>query len=151
MPSPMRHFSFPGHKDINENWNIAFCTVSDDNSSMQSSPWQRDHSWKQNRPCRNISSEMNLYFWKPKIMRLGRKRRKRRSPYCSSSDFKNDYTTQDEHFDKTKKKYGKKSLMAIIQTLIDKNFQIRYEIKYSLQLILVFYFFKTMFWYLPKF
>ncbi|KAJ8969920.1 hypothetical protein NQ317_016185 [Molorchus minor] len=39
---------------------ITLFSVSDDNSSIQSSPWQRDHSWKQTAPCRNISKEMML-------------------------------------------------------------------------------------------
>lgn len=63
--------------------------VSDDNSSVQSSPWQRDHCWKQSNPCHNIGKEMtfimqplrhmlyirNLHFFSNTI------RRKRRSPY----------------------------------------------------------------------
>ena len=36
--------------------------VSDDNSSIQSSPWQRDHCWKQANPRRCISTEFNLYY-----------------------------------------------------------------------------------------
>jgi len=63
--------------------------VSDDNSSVQSSPWQRDHCWKQSNPRHNIGKEMtfvmqplrhvlcirNLHFLSNTI------RRKRRSPY----------------------------------------------------------------------
>lgn len=37
-------------------------TVSDDNSSIQSSPWQRDHCWKQSNPRRCGSTEFNLYY-----------------------------------------------------------------------------------------
>lgn len=40
-------------------------TDSDDNSSIQSSPWQRDHCWKQTSPQHNISKEMSLYFCRP--------------------------------------------------------------------------------------
>lgn len=38
---------------------------SDDNSSVQSSPWQRDHCWKQTTPRKHISAEMTLYFLRP--------------------------------------------------------------------------------------
>lgn len=40
-------------------------TVSDDNSSIQSSPWQRDHSWKQPSPRKNISKDLSLYYYRP--------------------------------------------------------------------------------------
>lgn len=36
--------------------------VSDDNSSIQSSPWQRDHCWKQTHPRRRITTEFNFYY-----------------------------------------------------------------------------------------
>lgn len=39
-------------------------SFSDDNSSIQSSPWQRDHCWKQTAPRRNISKEMCFYFFR---------------------------------------------------------------------------------------
>lgn len=42
-----------------------FVSVSDDNSSIQSSPWQRDHCWKQPSPRRNISKELSLYYCRP--------------------------------------------------------------------------------------
>lgn len=38
---------------------------SDDNSSIQSSPWQRDHCWKQSRPRHNISKEMAFTYTRP--------------------------------------------------------------------------------------
>lgn len=37
-------------------------SVSDDNSSIQSSPWQRDHCWKQTHPRRRITTEFNFYY-----------------------------------------------------------------------------------------
>lgn len=40
----------------------ASLSVSDDNSSVQSSPWQRDHTWKQTSPQRNKSVQCNFYF-----------------------------------------------------------------------------------------
>lgn len=39
-------------------------SFSDDNSSIQSSPWQRDHCWKQTTPRRNASKEMDFYFFR---------------------------------------------------------------------------------------
>ncbi|KAG5670951.1 hypothetical protein PVAND_001180 [Polypedilum vanderplanki] len=40
-------------------------SYSDDNSSIQSSPWQRDHCWKQSRPRHNISKEMAFFYNRP--------------------------------------------------------------------------------------
>ncbi|XP_055640242.1 protein hairless [Toxorhynchites rutilus septentrionalis] len=67
-------------------------SFSDDNSSIQSSPWQRDHCWKQSNPRSNISKEMSLYFHRPICVRLKlppqslkRLRLKRRRPYDASS------------------------------------------------------------------
>jgi hairless len=61
-----------------------FLTDSDDNSSIQSSPWQRDHCWKQSLPRRNISKEMCLYFHRPsnlqpvgECLRLSKKKSRR--------------------------------------------------------------------------
>lgn len=45
-------------------------TVSDDNSSIQSSPWQRDHNWKQSSPRKNISKDLNLYYHRPTPLAL---------------------------------------------------------------------------------
>ncbi|XP_053684328.1 protein hairless [Sabethes cyaneus] len=63
-------------------------SFSDDNSSIQSSPWQRDHCWKQPNPRPNISKEMALYYHRPSCVRfklskdvLKRLRLKRRRPY----------------------------------------------------------------------
>lgn len=36
--------------------------VSDDSSSVQSSPWQRDHCWKQPHPKSNLSRELEFYY-----------------------------------------------------------------------------------------
>lgn len=47
-----------------------FVLDSDDNSSIQSSPWQRDHCWKQTQPRHNISKEMVLFFHRPERLRL---------------------------------------------------------------------------------
>lgn len=64
--------------------------VSDDNSSIQSSPWQRDHCWKQASPRRNISKEMNLFFRRANDYNLAGDslalvRNKKRRPYDASS------------------------------------------------------------------
>uniref|UniRef100_A0A182NCP5 Uncharacterized protein n=1 Tax=Anopheles dirus TaxID=7168 RepID=A0A182NCP5_9DIPT len=64
-------------------------SFSDDNSSIQSSPWQRDHCWKQANPRQNISKELSLYYFRPPNVRARRHmpvsrtwlRRKRRRPY----------------------------------------------------------------------
>ncbi|XP_062564299.1 protein hairless [Armigeres subalbatus] len=63
-------------------------SFSDDNSSVQSSPWQRDHCWKQTNPRSNISKEMSLYYHRPSCVRFRlsrdewkRLRQKRRRPY----------------------------------------------------------------------
>lgn len=47
------------------NQSNSLISVSDDNSSIQSSPWQRDQSWKQPTPRRNISKELCLYYARP--------------------------------------------------------------------------------------
>ncbi|XP_065080072.1 protein hairless-like [Ochlerotatus camptorhynchus] len=67
-------------------------SFSDDNSSVQSSPWQRDHCWKQTNPRSNISKEMSLYYHRPSCVRFKlsrdvwkRLRLKRRRPYEQSA------------------------------------------------------------------
>lgn len=67
-------------------------SFSDDNSSVQSSPWQRDHCWKQTSPRSNISREMALYYHRPSCVRFKlsrdewkRLRLKRRRPYEPAS------------------------------------------------------------------
>jgi len=65
---------------------FGFFTVSDDNSSIQSSPWQRDQPWKQTRPRRGISKELSLYYQRPRHNVLNKRARqaatrKRRRPY----------------------------------------------------------------------
>ncbi|XP_037945850.1 protein hairless [Teleopsis dalmanni] len=61
-------------------------SFSDDNSSVQSSPWQRDHCWKQSTPRRDISKEMSLHYVRPKGVTLTTKalliaNRKKRKPH----------------------------------------------------------------------
>ncbi|XP_063221939.1 uncharacterized protein LOC134530746 [Bacillus rossius redtenbacheri] len=67
-------------------------SVSDDNSSVQSSPWQRDHCWKQSSPRRGVGKEMTFFMQPSKHIRHVRNlhlfshtlRRKRRCPYDSA-------------------------------------------------------------------
>lgn len=55
---------------------VAFIIDSDDNSSIQSSPWQRDHCWKQSRPRHNISKEMAFFYSRPTRLYLSQECRK---------------------------------------------------------------------------
>lgn len=94
-------------------------SVSDDNSSIQSSPWQRDHSWKQTTPRRGISKEMALFFWRPKRKRRFCRGVKKRRP-LSLVEIKED------EIDVTtikKEKRTKRPLLAIVQSLLEKNFR----------------------------
>ncbi|KAL1460677.1 hypothetical protein WDU94_012636 [Cyamophila willieti] len=52
-------------------------SVSDDNSSVQSSPWQRDHCWKQSSPRKNICTELEFYLHCP--------HKSRHYAFCSKS------------------------------------------------------------------
>lgn len=64
-------------------------SVSDDNSSVQSSPWQRDHCWKQTHPRRKITTEFNFYYHRnPKSRLCAHPRliaKKRRRPLDSTT------------------------------------------------------------------
>ncbi|XP_013170996.1 PREDICTED: uncharacterized protein LOC106120248 [Papilio xuthus] len=66
----------------------ASLSVSDDNSSVQSSPWQRDHCWKQAAPRRNVSKELAMYYCRPATLPNSAidapARLKRRRPYDTS-------------------------------------------------------------------
>ncbi|XP_028159609.1 protein hairless [Ostrinia furnacalis] len=61
----------------------ASLSASDDNSSVHSSPWQRDHAWKQPAPRRNVSKELAMYYCRPAslpnaaIDAVGRRKRRR--------------------------------------------------------------------------
>lgn len=114
-----------------------FMKVSDDNSSIQSSPWQRDHSWKQTTPRRNLSKEMSFYYWRPRgtigVLRNNhqqqqqqqqkkKKSKKCRRPYSSTpepqTDVRNSGRTKvcNNHVNKKKP-----SLVVIVQSLSEKN------------------------------
>ncbi|XP_026760791.1 protein hairless [Galleria mellonella] len=66
----------------------ASLSVSDDNSSVQSSPWQRDHCWKQTAPRKNVSKELAMYYCRPTTLHNAAidafSRVKRRRPYDTS-------------------------------------------------------------------
>lgn len=64
--------------------------VSDDNSSVQSSPWQRDHCWKQASPRHHAARGLEFMISRPRSQRRLKHtpkgvRRKRRRPYDTSS------------------------------------------------------------------
>lgn len=104
--------------------------VSDDNSSVQSSPWQRDHCWKQSNPRHNISKEMtfvmqplrhmlcirNLHFFSNTI------RRKRRSPYDPTEVTAVDVNSTNNGKLMRVKKVGSNAakLTTIVQTLWER-------------------------------
>ncbi|XP_056631919.1 protein hairless isoform X2 [Diorhabda sublineata] len=97
-------------------------SVSDDNSSIQSSPWQRDHSWKQTNPCKNLSKELKFYLWRPKGQRSKRCSNKRRRPLSTAPEPQCDIVIKSERtYVKVKKEYGRHSLLSIVQYLIDKS------------------------------
>lgn len=66
---------------------IFFFAVSDDNLSVQSSPWQRDHCWKQAVPRRNINRELEFLMCVGKARKMRFSfvaiRKRRRRPYDS--------------------------------------------------------------------
>ncbi|XP_008204857.1 protein hairless isoform X2 [Nasonia vitripennis] len=90
FPVPKKTFWPPANVTPSRQESSASLSVSDDNSSIQSSPWQRDHCWKQTSPRRNISTEFNFYYRRnPKTRLSAHPRliaRKRRQPLdtCSS-------------------------------------------------------------------
>ncbi|KAF5292353.1 hypothetical protein FQA39_LY03387 [Lamprigera yunnana] len=103
-------------------------SVSDDNSSIQSSPWQRDHSWKQTTPRRNLSKEMTFFYYRHrKNKRVWRKCKIRRRPNAiipvdSSFVVKSDRTEQNNVCNKvTNKLRVRPAVLTIVQMLIDKS------------------------------
>lgn len=64
--------------------------VSDDNSSLQSSPWQREQTWKQSTPRKNLSQELILYYRRENGLQMTNRayseaHRKRRNPFHVTS------------------------------------------------------------------
>lgn len=113
-------------------------SVSDDNSSIQSSPWQRDHIWRKSTPRKDISQEMCMIYKRCKenstSIDLKVVRTKRRRPYdninpviCNgniSSIYDQKEITRNTEKDIRPPLYNvirsKPKLSAIIQKLIDK-------------------------------
>ncbi|XP_011500935.1 PREDICTED: uncharacterized protein LOC105364651 [Ceratosolen solmsi marchali] len=134
FPVPKKTFWPPANVTPNRLESSASLSVSDDNSSIQSSPWQRDHCWKQSNPRRNISTEFNFYYWRNPNMRLHVHprliARKRRQPFDPSSSLKqlkdlvtNYYKPQEQQISLTVRKSNgggatsNKSLSIIIDKL----------------------------------
>lgn len=102
--------------------------VSDDNSSVQSSPWQRDHSWKQTNPKRNLSKELCFFFRRNKWDKLPSRRNPRRLSFTNLKDSKcnnlsgnnsnKKFSVNNNNNNNNNKK--KLSLMSIVQMLNDK-------------------------------
>ncbi|XP_014608387.1 PREDICTED: uncharacterized protein LOC106789065 [Polistes canadensis] len=88
-PVPKKTFWPPASTLPNRQESTTSLSVSDDNSSIQSSPWQRDHCWKQANPRRRISTEFNFYYHRnPKSRLCAYPRlvaRKRRRPHDPTS------------------------------------------------------------------
>ncbi|KAJ6639824.1 Protein hairless [Pseudolycoriella hygida] len=84
----------PPATNIPQNKHESSASLSDDNSSIQSSPWQRDHCWKQTTPRRNISCEMSMYFRRCNDLPLPSQfhkiaQKKRRRPYDTVTNIPN--------------------------------------------------------------
>ncbi|XP_011301899.1 pollen-specific leucine-rich repeat extensin-like protein 1 [Fopius arisanus] len=62
FPVPKKTFWPPASTTPNRQESSTSLSVSDDNSSIQSSPWQRDHCWKQSHPRRCVTTEFNFYY-----------------------------------------------------------------------------------------
>lgn len=102
--------------------------MSDDNSSVQSSPWQRDHCWKQNTPRQGINKELtfsmqalphmrhlrNLPYYSHKIQK------KRRCPYVPIEvTVTNTTFTKCNRLTKSERR-DRRKLSDIVQTLLDR-------------------------------
>ncbi|XP_011647296.1 uncharacterized protein LOC105433605 [Pogonomyrmex barbatus] len=89
FPVPKKTFWPPASTIPNRQESSTSLSVSDDNSSVQSSPWQRDHCWKQTHPRRRITTEFNFYYRRnPKTRLCAHPRliaRKRRRPLDSTT------------------------------------------------------------------
>lgn len=100
-------------------------SVSDDNSSVQSSPWQRDHCWKQTHPRRRITTEFNFYYRRnPKIPLCAHPRliaKKRRRPLDSTSAILASESTASIYPTRLSRKVnGASSSGKVLSLIIDK-------------------------------
>ncbi|KAK3932478.1 Protein hairless [Frankliniella fusca] len=115
----------------------ASLSVSDDNSSVQSSPWQRDHNWKQASPRRGRGAHLQ-FLMRPlnaarKIRRLSfisrSIRRKRRRPYDAAEmnaplikeeDPDDSFNSSMNSSLNSSKTPSKGKLPGIVQNLLDR-------------------------------
>ncbi|XP_049778315.1 protein hairless [Schistocerca cancellata] len=104
-------------------------SVSDDNSSVQSSPWQRDHCWKQTNPRQGIGKEMTFVMQSFPHMRHLRSlhsvfhciQKKRRCPYVPIEvSVENHSGVISAHVRGGKKERNRIKLLDIVQTLLDR-------------------------------
>lgn len=99
-------------------------SVSDDNSSVQSSPWQRDHYWKQTHPRRRITTEFNFYYHRnPKNRLCAHPRlimRKRRRPLDSTTAVLVTESTVALPTRSSRKLNGTSSSGTVLSLIIDK-------------------------------
>lgn len=112
-------------------------SVSDDNSSILSSPWQRDHSWKQASPRRGRGAHLQ-FLMRPlnaarRIRRLSflsrsiRKKRRRpydaaemNSPLIKEEDPDDSFNSSMNSTLNSSKTPNKGKLPSIVQTLLDR-------------------------------
>lgn len=100
--------------------------VSDDNSSVQSSPWQRDHSWKQASPRRNQSRNLAFAFHRPKRDRRWRRcavqRGHARCPYRAIASEETDAQKGgNAQCNIRVKPEPRPGLLAVVQALTDRS------------------------------
>ena len=97
--------------------------VSDDNSSIQSSPWQRDHCWKQTVPRKNVNRGLE-FSWvaRKRKMRFSSLaiRRKRRRPY-DPVKFEVDEIFKEDNSSRKFSSNIKRKLIDIIQKLSERR------------------------------
>lgn len=109
---------------------ISDITVSDDNSSIQSSPWQREHTWKQSSPRRNLAKEMTFFFWRRKHFRISFARSTKRCrrphsvqddavPVLTGSERTSELNASCNNSEKKKHKV-RTPLLSIAQMLVEK-------------------------------
>uniref|UniRef100_A0A1B6D9X0 Uncharacterized protein n=2 Tax=Clastoptera arizonana TaxID=38151 RepID=A0A1B6D9X0_9HEMI len=98
-------------------------SVSDDNSSVQSSPWQRDHCLKQNAPVQNAARGMEFAMIRPSCLRRlsytskGVKCKKRRPFDTSKVCWNERYVSQGNRTLSSRPHLG---LAAVIQNLWER-------------------------------
>ncbi|EZA60669.1 hypothetical protein DMN91_007647 [Ooceraea biroi] len=124
FPVPKKTFWPPTSTIPNRQESSTSLSVSDDNSSVQSSPWQRDHCWKQTHPRRRITTEFNFYYRRnPKIPLCVHPRliaRKRRRPLDSTTAVLVSESTVIYPTRASRKLNGASSSGKVLSLIIDK-------------------------------